>query len=74
MKKPEYFDDIITHLKILPPHQLWGDIHITSTLREGDGGGGNKGEMLLEVWDGGLKSVPNVQSFFFLLKKIGFAP
>ena len=30
--------------------------------------------MLSDVGDGGLASVLDVQSLFFLLKKIGFAP
>ena len=45
---------------------------MTSTLK-GRGEGG-KNEMLSEVGGGGLASVLDVQSSFFLLKKIAFAP
>ena len=44
---------------------------MTSTLK-GRGEGG-KNEMLSEVGGGGLASVLDVQSSFFLLKKIAFA-
>ena len=47
------------------------DVHF-----EGRGGGGakTKNEMLSDVGGGGLTSVLDVQSLFFLLKKIGFPP
>ena len=54
-----------------------GNTHMTSILRgsgERGGGGKEKNEMLLDVGGGGLASILDVQSLFFLLKKIGFAP
>ena len=64
-----------------------GDTHMTSTLKEdvcvclcvGEGGGGcagvrDKNEMLSDVGGGGLAILLDVQSLFFLLKKIRFAP
>ena len=51
---------------------IWGDTHVTYTLR-GMGMGGGKNEMLSDVGGEGLASILDVQSLFFSLKKIGFA-
>ena len=56
-------------------NRIRGDTQMTSTFTGWEeGGGGAKNEIISDVRGRGVASVLDVQSLFFLLKKIGFAP